>query len=170
MVATMTKKKATKKKAAKVVRSPGWHEITAEALEAARKRRGMSKAAWARYLGVGLSTYWNWVRGLNVPARTRQRRLLAVLDAASGLALVAQRAADSVTGAESQAPTAAGTAETATFMSVRGLAGFASESVHAAAVSGVTAVLAAMAGTGKLSADAAPALATAMLSALLGRA
>ena len=167
----MVKTKPKKKSAAKAVKAgankqPAWVEVTANALEAARKRRSMSKAAWARYLGVGLSTYWNWVRGLNVPTRSRQRRLLAVLDAASGLALVGQRQADGVTGATGTPP-AQGQAETATFMSVRGLT--APESVQAAAVQGVTAVMAAMASAGKLDASEAPALATAMLGALLGR-
>jgi len=156
-------KKAKRKAGVPSTKAPAWVEVTAGALEAARKRRSMSKAAWARYLGVGLSTYWNWVRGLNTPTRTRQRRLLAVLDAASGLALVGQRQADAVTGAEP----ARGGAETATFMTVRGLQ--APEAVTAAAVQGVTAVMAAMAAAGKLDPKDAPGLATTLLAALLGR-
>lgn len=70
------------------MKRPPWKLLTADTLEQARKARGMSKAAWSRHLGVGVSTYWNWLKGLAVPPISKQRRLLAQVDAGSGLRAV----------------------------------------------------------------------------------
>lgn len=134
------------------MRAPSWRLLTSDTLEDARKRRGMSKAAWSRLLGVGVSTYWNWLRGYAVPPLSRQRRLLQQCDAETGL--------QNASAMRAMIEESGGAATPATLRSLRPSGD--------ALVQAVQAIMTSLAAQGKLDPERAPEIARDLRRSLAG--